>query len=108
MSMRNPAAILGAAMLMLLAAPALGQNVKTLKHGEAQVRYNDGCLVHYRDGHRANASSRCTNNEIKRADKAMAAYRQEQRLGNSSPNSGECPEGSPVGLGEHAGNRCGY
>ena len=41
MVMGNRAAILGALMLTLVAAPALGQNVKTEKNGEAEVRYSD-------------------------------------------------------------------
>jgi hypothetical protein len=109
MSTRNPVVILCAVMLTLIATPALGQNVKTMKNGETEVRYHDGCVVHYdRHGHRTKAASQCTSNEIKRAGKAVAAYRQEQQLGNSSPNDAECPEGPPVGLGEHAWNRCGY
>src|ERR1051325_220381 len=47
MVMGNRAAILGALMLTLVAAPALGQNVKTEKTGEAEVRYSDGCVVYY-------------------------------------------------------------
>ena len=177
MLMRNPAAVLALVMLTLVAAPALGQNVKIQKNGEAEVRYSDGCVVYYarngrhtdsrsactssqnrradeamaaysrqhgsggnggydgvsrvvvdhqgagrvefesdcvvrydRQGDRTKALSRCTNNEIKRADKAMAAYREDQRIGNASRGNGEGQAdcGSAVGLGDHAWNRCGY
>ena len=47
MLMRNPAAVLALLMLTLVAAPALGQNVKIQKNGEAKVRYRDGCVVYY-------------------------------------------------------------
>ena len=177
MVMRNRAAILGALMLTLVAAPALGQNVKVQKNGEAEVRYSDGCVVYYgksgrrtdsrsgctssqnrradeavdayrrqhdwggqggdgrapdvtvdrqgagrvafandcvvrydRDGHRSKAASRCTNDEIRRADRAMAGYWQDRRVGNSSVYSeGRQPAdcGKAVGLGDHAWNRCG-
>jgi hypothetical protein len=176
MLMRNPAGILGAVMLTLVAAPALGQNVKTQKNGEAEVRYSDGCVVYYakngrrtdsrsgcsanqnrradeamaayrrqhgssgdggapevavdhqgagrvefdsgcvvrydRDGHRAKALSRCTDNEIKRADRAIAVARQHEQMGSSSRTATggqlNCPEGPPVGPGDHAWSRCGY
>ena len=177
MVMGNRAAILGALMLTLVAAPALGQNVKTEKNGEAEVRYSDGCVVYYgksgrridsrpgcsvsqnrradeamaaysrqhgqggdgqygrapevivdrqgagrvefgnncvvrydREGHRK-ASSRCTNDEVRWADRAMANSRRDQRAGNSFPyaeggQQRDCPSGSAVGLGDHAWNRC--
>jgi hypothetical protein len=179
MVMGNRAAIFGALMLTLVAAPALGQNVKTEKNGEAEVRYSDGCVVYYgksgrrmdsrpgcsasqnrradeamaaysrqhgrggdgqygrapevivdrqgagrvefandcvvrydREGHRK-ALSRCTNDEIRWADRAMANSRRDQRAGNSflygeGGQQRDCPSGSPVGLGDHAWSRCGY
>ena len=179
MLMRNPAAVVALLMLTLVAAPALGQNVKMQKNGEAEVRYSDGCVVYYakngrrtdsrsgctssqnrradeamaayrreqgfggsggyggapevavdhqgagrvefnsgcvvrydRNGHRSKTLSRCTENEIRRADRAIAVARQDKRMGSSSRNSNggqlNCPEGPPVGLGEHAWSRCGY
>ena len=176
MLMRNPAAVLALVMLTLVAAPALGQNVKIQKNGEAEVRYSDGCVVYYakngrrtdsrsactssqnrradeamaayrrqhgfggnggapevavdhqgagrvefdsgcvvrydHDGHRAKALSRCTDNEIRKADRAIAVARQDDRMGSSARNGNggqlNCPEGPPVGLGDHAWSRCGY
>ena len=103
MSMRNPAAILGAVMLTLLAAPALGQNVKTHKNGETEVRYDDGCVVYYAKSGQRTDSHGCSAKQRRRADEAITAYRQQQADGRQ-----ECPDGPPVGLGEHAWNRCGY
>ena len=70
-SMRNPAAILGAVMLTLLAAPALGQNVKTHKNGETEVRYDDGCVVYYAKSGQRTDSHGCSAKQRRRADEAI-------------------------------------
>jgi len=110
MLMRYSAAILGIVMLELVASPATGQHVETLKNGQAEVSYNNGCVVYYaKNGRRAHSRPGCSKSQERQADEAMAAYGRKQGLGNSLQNSHDkgCPAEPPVGLGEHAWNRCG-
>ena len=89
MVMGNRAAILGALMLTLVAAPALGQNVKTEKNGEAEVRYSDGCVVYYaKNGRRTDSRSGCTSSQNRRADEAVAAYRRQHGFGGNGGYGG--------------------
>ncbi len=92
MVMGNRAAILGALMLTLVAAPALGQNVKAEKNGEAEVRYSDGCVVYYgKSGRRIDSRPGCSASQNRRADEAMAAYSRQHGQGGDG-QYGRAPE----------------
>ena len=78
--------------------------------GAGQVEFEIGCVVRYdRDGRMTKALSRCTNNEIRRADRAIVDERRDGKLSrNGEAGPVDCPNGSAVGLGDHAWNCCGY
>jgi hypothetical protein len=51
------------------------------KNREAEVIFKNNCVVYYdARGRRTNKLSACTNDQVRRADQAIAAYRQEQGL----------------------------
>ena len=49
------------------------------KNREAEVIFKNNCVVYYdARGQRTNKLSACTNDQVRRADQAIAAYRREQ------------------------------
>ncbi len=60
--------------------------------GYGSVSYHDGCVVNYRqDGHRQNTTGRCSSEQTRQADDAMARYRREQGLDHGTHHGTGAP-----------------
>ncbi len=69
------AVLLALATLFASGDHALAQRVSTQWNGSIEARFDNGCAVHYDSrGRRVGSSSRCSRNQIRDADAAVAAY----------------------------------